>query len=112
MATWVVAGLGAQRCRYRAGVSRASSRPVDAARQYVGGMNVPFAVGRVNATWPLATLTITHDTLRLAPRWFARMITTDFEVSLGHIRSAFPTRSRVFASGIGFELADGEVAYF
>lgn len=81
-------------------------------REFVGGMNVPSALGRFNATWPLATLVITDEGIRLRPRTFARVFSGDYDVPLSEIAVAFPLRGLFMTSGVGFELADGAVAYF
>ena len=75
-------------------------------------MNVPFVVGRVAGSWPFAVLTVTADSVRIAPRGIARLFSTDFEVPLRHIHTAFPTPTLSTAPGVGLELADGHVAYF
>jgi uncharacterized protein DUF2510 len=81
--------------------------------EFVGGMNVPSALGgRLNATVPLALLTIGENTLRIRPRLFGRAMFSDFEVRLEEITAAFRLRGTFMTSGVGFELSDGLLAYF
>ena len=81
--------------------------------EFVGGMNVPSALGgRLNATFPLVALTIGEATLRMHPRWLAGAMFSDFEVPLHEITAAFLLRSAFLRSGLGFELSDGQPAYF
>ena len=61
-------------------------------REFVGGMNVPSALGRFNATWPLATLVITDESIRLRPRAFARVFSGDYDAPLSEIAVALPLR--------------------
>src|SRR5438270_12616714 len=75
-------------------------------------MNVPFVVGRVAVGWPFAVLTVAADRVRIAPRGIARLVSTDFDVPLWQIHSAFPTPTISTTPGVGLELADGHVAYF
>src|SRR5580692_11227176 len=76
-------------------------------------MNVPSSLGgRLNATVPLARLTIGMEDLRIRLRSFARVMFSDFEVPLDEINSAFRLRGTFMASGVGFELSDGQLAYF
>jgi hypothetical protein len=79
---------------------------------FVGGMNVPSSLGgRLNATIPLARLTIGLEDLRLQPRSFARMF-SEFEVPLNEITAAFLLNGTFMTSGVGFEISDGQLAYF
>lgn len=81
--------------------------------EFVGGMNVPSSLGgRLNATVPLARLVIDEATLQLQSRWFGKLMFGDFEVPLNEITAAFPLKSSFMAAGVGFQLSDGEVAYF
>jgi hypothetical protein len=76
-------------------------------------MNVPSSLGgRLNATLPLARLVISESTLQLQQRWFGKIMFGDFEVPLNEITAAFPLKSSFMAAGVGFQLSDGEVAYF
>jgi hypothetical protein len=75
-------------------------------------MNVPSAMGRVNATIPLAELVLDREELRLCPRWFAAWLFTEFRVRLDQVRSAFRLRGRVMTSGVGFTMTDGHTGYF
>ena len=75
-------------------------------------MNVPSSLGgRLNATIPLARLTVGEEKLTMQPRSFARMF-TEFEVPLKEIAAAFPLTGTFMASGVGFELSDSQLAYF
>jgi hypothetical protein len=81
--------------------------------EFVGGMNVPSTLGgRLNATVPLALLTVGEKSLRIAPRLFGRAMFSDFEVRLDEITAAFRLRGTFMTSGVGFELSDGQVGYF
>ncbi len=81
--------------------------------EFVGGMNVPSSLGgRLNTTVPLALLTIGETSLRMHPRSFAGAMFSDFEVPLPEITAAFMLRGSFMTSGVGFELSDGQVAYF
>jgi hypothetical protein len=81
--------------------------------EFVGGMNVPSSLGgRLNATVPLALLTIGETSLRIHPRWFAGAMFSDFEVPLREVKAAFMLSGSFMTSGVGFELSDGQVAYF
>jgi hypothetical protein len=81
--------------------------------EFVGGMNVPSTLGgRLNATVPLALLTVREKTLRIRPRLFGRAMFSDFEVRLNEITAAFRLRGTFMTAGVGFELSDGQVAYF
>jgi hypothetical protein len=86
---------------------------VTEAAEFVGGMNVPSSLGgRLNATLPLARLVIGESTMQLQPRWFARVMFSDFEVPLSEIVAAFRLNGTLFTSGVGFQLSDGQLAYF
>ncbi|MHB1726654.1 MAG: DUF2510 domain-containing protein [Acidimicrobiales bacterium] len=81
--------------------------------EFVGGMNVPSRLGgRLNATVPLVRLTIDGNTLRMHPRFFTSAMFSDFEVLLSEISAAFRLRGTFMTSGVGFELSDGQLAYF
>ncbi len=76
-------------------------------------MNVPSTLGgRLNATVPLALLTIGENTLQIRPRLFGRAMFSDFEVRLDQITAAFRLKGTFMTSGVGFELSDGQVGYF
>ena len=83
-------------------------------RSFVGGMNVPVrgGWGRMNATVPLAELTIDGEWVTLRPRWFAALMIQPFRVPLAAIEVAYPVRSRVLARGIGLTTSDEQTAYF
>ena len=81
--------------------------------RFVGGMNVATkAGGRLNATMPLAVLTVDSTSLTLHPRSFPIPMFTDFRVSLVNIAAAFPLAGSPFASGVGIQLSDGQLVYF
>lgn len=92
--------------------ARSELQPEPVAARFVGGMNVPSTLGRLNATVPLAVLTIADGRLRLHPRPFPFPMFTDFEVPLREIAAAFPLRGTLMTSGVGIELSDGLLAYF
>ena len=78
---------------------------------FVGGMNVPGALGRINATWPLTQLTVGFAGLTFAPRWFGRLVVRPYVIGISSIKAAFPVRGPL-NSGVGLELVDGQLAYF
>jgi hypothetical protein len=81
--------------------------------EFVGGMNVPSQLGgRLNATVPCVVLTIGDGTLRMHPRLLPSVMFSDFEVRLGEIDAAFRLCGTFMTSGVGFELSDGQLAYF
>lgn len=80
---------------------------------FVGGMNVPSRLGgRLNATIPLARLTISADSLRMHQRFFISAMFSDFHVRLRDVAAAFRLRGTLMTSGVGFELSNGQLAYF
>ena len=84
-----------------------------AVAEFVGGMNVPSQLGgRLDATVPCVLLTIGADNLRMHPRLFLSPVLSDFEVPLRDITAAFRLRGTFMSSGVGFELSDGQLAYF
>jgi hypothetical protein len=82
--------------------------------KFIGGLNVerPFLLlRRLNATWPLATLVVAGDGIDLAGVGPLRRLAEvraarEDVVAVFRVRPFFPT------TGVGFELAGGEVAYF
>lgn len=81
--------------------------------EFVGGMNVPSQLGsRLNATVPMVLMTIGTDSLRMHPRFFTSAMFSDFEVPLSEVTTAFRLRGTFMTSGVGFELSDGQLAYF
>lgn len=84
----------------------------DGTERFVGGMNVPSRLGRMNATMPLAEMLVGRDQLVLRPRAFARLVLTDFVVPLGQLASAARLRGQLMTSGVALRLRDGNEAYF
>jgi hypothetical protein len=83
------------------------------AAEFVGGMNVPSQLGgRLNATIPCVRMTIGADSLRMHSRFFLSVMFSDFEVPLREITAAFRLKGTFMTSGVGFELSDGQLAYF
>lgn len=82
------------------------------AARFIGGMNVPSRVGRVNASRPLAELTVGDDAMTLRPRWFARWVLRDVVIPLDQVTAVFPLRGRWMTRGIGVAMSWGQVAYF
>jgi hypothetical protein len=81
--------------------------------EFVGGMNVPSQLGgRLNATVPCVRMTIGADSLRMHSRFFLSAMFSDFEVPLREINTAFRLKGTFMTSGVGFELSDGQLAYF
>jgi hypothetical protein len=66
----------------------------------------------VNASRPLAELTVEDDAITLRPRWFARWVIRDVVIPSDQITTAFPLRGRAMARGIGFAISGGQVVYF
>ena len=87
--------------------------PVTQVMSFVGGMNVPArGWGRMNATVPLAELTIDEESLTFRPRLFARLMTGPFHVPLAAIKAAYPVRGMLGSSGVGVSTVEGQTAYF
>jgi hypothetical protein len=81
--------------------------------EFVGGMNVPSRLGgRLNATIPCVRMTIGADNLRMHSRFFLSAMFSDFEVPLREVTAAFSLTGSFMTSGVGFELSDGQLAYF
>jgi hypothetical protein len=79
---------------------------------FIGGMNVPSRLGRVNASRPLAELSVGADALILRPRWFAGWVLRDVVIPMDQVTAAFPLSGRRMARGIGVAMSGGQVAYF
>ena len=93
--------------------SRAQGSAATGASRFVGGMNVPTKFGsRLNATVPLAVLTVDRTSFVLHPRSFPVPMFSDFRVALSDIAVAFRLGGGPLASGVGIQLTDGNVAYF
>jgi hypothetical protein len=80
--------------------------------RFIGGMNIPSRVGRINASRPLAELAIADGALVLRPRWFAGWVMRDFVIPLDQVAAAFPLSGRRMTRGIGVSMPAGQVAYF
>jgi hypothetical protein len=111
--------LGASRSSRSSGSSptegfvRDGDAPVNGSVRFVGGMNVPTSYGtRLNATVPLAVLTLDEGSLTLHPRPFPVPMFTDFRVALSDIAVAFRLGGGPLTSGVGVQLSDGTVGYF
>ena len=81
-------------------------------RVFVGGMNVPAAIGRARVSAPLAELVLDDAKVTLRPRSLARVMLSDFAVRLDLVEAAFKVRGNLGASGVGFRLHGGGIAYF
>jgi hypothetical protein len=79
---------------------------------FIGGMNVPAALGRGNATVPLAELVIDDRTLTLRARSLGRLMLRDFDADLDQVAAAFRLRGTIMTSGVGIRRRDGVIAYF
>jgi hypothetical protein len=67
--------------------------------------------GGPNLTWPLATLELRPDNIRIAPRWLARRFLPPVDIDLREI-TAVETNFGITGSGLRFRLtgpADGTV---
>jgi hypothetical protein len=82
------------------------------AARFIGGMNVPSRAGRINASRPLAELTVGGDAMTLRPRWFARWILRDVVIPLDQVTAVFPLRGHWMTGGVGVAMSGGQVAYF
>lgn len=72
-----------------------------------GGANVPsMTFGRMNATWPLASLRLSHSGLVLTA---ARK---RFHLTPADVVAAYPCSNSPLAKGIGIETRDGQVLIF
>ena len=82
-------------------------------RRFVGGLNVPdVRWGRLSAGWPLGVLTIADGRISLVPRGPFRGFSGGVTVPLSDVSCAFPLRGRLVWPGVGFDYADGKIAYF
>lgn len=82
------------------------------ARTFVGGMNVPAALGRANASVPLAELVLDGPGVTLRPRALGRLMLGEFVVARDLIESAFKVQGHLATSGVGFRLVNGTCFYF
>jgi hypothetical protein len=66
---------------------------------------------RLNATWPLAVLTVGSGRvhLRVRPALFAAK---PYDSSAGDLKEVFPCRGTFGSSGVGFRSYDGRLFYF
>jgi hypothetical protein len=78
---------------------------------FVAGMNLPSALGRVNASWPLALLRVGQQAMEFRPRWFAKLLMKPVVIRYVDVSADFPVRGRLTA-GVGLQLRDGEAVYF
>jgi hypothetical protein len=82
------------------------------AQRFVGGMNVPTNLGRVNATWPLAVLTVDDQLVTLRVSMLGRLSPVRVSVAPSAIKVAYLMRVHVLTPGVGLDLTDGRVLYF
>ena len=85
---------------------------MSSARTFVGGMNVPAALGRANASVPLAELVVEGSRVTLRPRALGRFMLGEFVVARDLIESAFKVNGHLGTSGVGFRLVNGTCFYF
>ena len=85
---------------------------MSSARTFVGGMNVPAALGRANASVPLAELVLDGSRVTLRPRAIGRFMLGEFVVARDLIESAFKVHGHLATSGVGFRLVNGTCFYF
>lgn len=78
----------------------------------VGGVNMPTMYLRMNATWPLAVLTITGSRVSIRlPGPLQRTGGVPLDASPAEIAEVFPTRS-MWSRGVGFTDRAGRQRYF
>lgn len=82
------------------------------AERFVGGLNVPTKLGRLNATWPLAALTIDEHLVTLEPSVLCGVIRARVSVATTAIRVAYKLKGRMMTPGAGLDLTDGRTLYF
>jgi hypothetical protein len=82
------------------------------AERFVGGLNVPTKLGRLNATWPLATLTIDEHLVTLEPSVLRHLIRARVSVAPTAIKVAYKLKGRMMTPGVGLDLTDGRTLYF
>jgi hypothetical protein len=85
-----------------------------AEERFIGGASLPSKRwGRINATMPLASLTLDDAGLLLRLRGrLGRSAQSQFAVRFDDSASAYPLRGRLLAPGVGLDLLDGRFAYF
>ncbi|KAB2366726.1 hypothetical protein [Actinomadura montaniterrae] len=72
-----------------------------------GGANVPsMAFGRLNATWPFASLRLSHSGIVLTA------VRHRFHLTPADMVAAFPCSASLLSKGIGLETRDGRVLVF
>lgn len=84
---------------------------------WTGGGNVATDLGRMNATWPLAVLALSANTLtlRFRPELLGRMFGTKSSLwQAGEIIAVYPIRGRLtrLSRGLAIESTTMPVAYF
>jgi len=79
---------------------------------FVGGMNVPYKVGRASASVPLARLEVVAGELVIRPRGVAGRVLPAFVVPLAEVDAVFPLTGRWLRSGVGVATSHGATAYF
>jgi hypothetical protein len=90
-----------------------AARPIPAT--WTGGANIAGALGRMNATMPLAVLEVTAEklTLRVRPAPIAAVFgTKPFTAEVSSVAEVFPVRGRLATKGVGILVNDQPVAYF
>ena len=97
-------------------VAPAAGRQEDGTpRSWTGGANMVGALGRMNATSPLAVLTVSIDalSLRLRPAPVAAVFGVErLDTARQSVHEVFPASGRMRASGVGIVVGDDPVAYF
>jgi hypothetical protein len=82
------------------------------AQRFIGGMNVPTNLGRLNATWPLAVLNIDDELVTLRVSMLGRLSPVRVSVAPSDIKVAYRMRGQLLTPGVGLDLTDGRVLYF
>jgi hypothetical protein len=97
-------------------VASAPSAVPSITTRWVGGANVPGALGRMNATAPLGVLELSDGslTLRIRPRFLAGMFGTAeaVTVSPADVEDLFPAKGQLRSPGIGLQVPGKPVLYF
>jgi hypothetical protein len=85
-----------------------------ARERFVGGASLPSKRwSRINATVPLAVLTVNDAGLALRLRGrLGRSLETQLVVGFTEIASAYPLRGRIYGAGLGLDLVGGNFAFF
>lgn len=93
----------------------------DSPMRWTGGANIPAPIGRLraarlNATWPLAELTVDEGRVRLRIRLvgalWRRFGTGPLDWSAAEVAEVFPCRGRFGTGGVGIRTVAAGTSYF